>query len=107
MKGAAGSVRSLALHPDASAHPLLASVSLDRFLRVHDTNTRASVCKVYCKQQLTGVVWLPPSVGAAAGWHADAEHDTAERTEAQEGVARTITDGEGAKAHDKKKKKRN
>ena len=47
----AGSVRALALHP---GRPILASVGLDRFLRLHDTSTRALLAKVYLKQQLTG-----------------------------------------------------
>lgn len=51
LKGAAGCVRALALHPDL---PLLASVGLDRFLRVHNTATRKLLAKVYLKQQLTG-----------------------------------------------------
>lgn len=49
----AGSVRALAVHP---GRPLIASVGLDRFLRVHDTRTRQPVCKVYLKSQLTGAL---------------------------------------------------
>ena len=66
LKGAGGSIRALALHP---REPLLASVGLDRYLRVHSTNIRSSVMKVYLKQQLTGVCWLPvaaPQQAAAA-----------------------------------------
>jgi ribosome biogenesis protein NSA1 len=56
IKGIAGSVRQLRLHP---TEPLLASVGLDRFLRVHSTETRQLLAKVHLKQQLTGVCWLP------------------------------------------------
>ncbi len=56
IKGVAGSVRSLQLHP---TEPLIASVGLDRFLRVHCTETRKLLGKVHLKQQLTGVCWLP------------------------------------------------
>lgn len=44
-----GSVRSLAVHP---TEPLLASVGLDRFLRIHDTQTRQLQAKVFLKQQM-------------------------------------------------------
>lgn len=69
LKGAGGSVRTLALYPGVDADPLLASVGLDRFLRVHDLSSRASKGRVYLKQQLTAVVWLPVQqpAGAAAG----------------------------------------
>jgi ribosome biogenesis protein NSA1 len=56
IKGIAGSVRSLQLHP---TEPLIASVGLDRFLRVHCTETRKLLSKVHLKQQLTGLCWLP------------------------------------------------
>lgn len=46
-------MRSLALHP---SRPIVASVGLDHFLRLHDTRTRAPLAKVYLKQQLTGGV---------------------------------------------------
>lgn len=56
VKGATGSVRALALHP---TEPLLASVGLDRFLRVYSTATRKQLTAVYLKQQLTGVSFCP------------------------------------------------
>lgn len=57
LKGAGGSVRSLALYP--GPEPLVASVGLDRFLRIHDCSTRTGRARVYLKQQLTSVAWLP------------------------------------------------
>lgn len=70
LKGAGGSVRALTLHPssntaapsdaDEAGEPLLASVGLDRFLHVHSSATRKHLGKVYCKQQMVGVEWLPP-----------------------------------------------
>ncbi len=79
VKGAIGSVRSLALHP---TEPLLASVGLDRFVRVHSTTSRKQLCAVYLKQQLNGVSFCPAShqeeakecaqeQQAAAGRHGD------------------------------------
>lgn len=65
LKGAGGSVRSLALHP--GGEPLIASAGLDRFLRIHSTATKASAGRVYLKQQLTGVCWLPVRQVAVAG----------------------------------------
>lgn len=63
LKGAGGSVRSLALYP--GAEPWLASVGLDRFVRVHDTSTKAFKGRVYLKQQLTSLAWLPPAAVVA------------------------------------------
>ena len=64
LKGPAGAVTSLAMHPDL---PLIASVGLDRYCRVHNVASRALLSKVYLKQQLTAVTWaecpaqaLPP-----------------------------------------------
>ncbi|KAJ9515471.1 hypothetical protein QJQ45_016462 [Haematococcus lacustris] len=65
LKGSVGSVTALALHPDAS-QPLIATAGLDRHLRVYCSQTRALVCKLYCKQQLSGSVWLRPVTAAAA-----------------------------------------
>lgn len=51
-----GSVRALALHP---ALPLLASVGLDRHLRLHSTTSRACLAKLYLKTQLSDVAFCP------------------------------------------------
>jgi ribosome biogenesis protein NSA1 len=64
LKGATGSVRALALHP--GPEPILASVGLDRFLRLHSTASRKQLAAVYLKQKLTGLAWCPPAEGAAA-----------------------------------------
>lgn len=58
LKGSGGSVRGLALHPEA---PILASAGLDRWLRVYHTGTKKQLTKVYLKQHLTGVAWCPMS----------------------------------------------
>lgn len=76
LKDAGGSVRTLALYP--GPEPWLASVGLDRFLRMHDASTKAAKGRVYLKQQLTSVVWLPVQqpaapTAAAAGDGAAAE----------------------------------
>ena len=59
LKGPAGAVKALAMHPSL---PLLASVRLDRFLRVHNVGTRAVLSKLYLKQQLTAVTWAESPV---------------------------------------------
>jgi ribosome biogenesis protein NSA1 len=89
LKGAGGSVRGLALHP--AGEPLLASVGLDRFLRVHNTTGRESVGRVYLKQQLNAVCWLPrpaaaagPAAAAAAGPAAAAAGVEAAAVEAEQ-----------------------
>jgi WD40 repeat protein len=57
LKGVTGSVRSLALHP---THPLIASVGLDRFLRLHNTGRGGkSLEKFYLKTELNCAAWLP------------------------------------------------
>jgi len=43
LKGSAGSIRSLAIHPSA---PLIASAGLDRFLRIHDLGSRKSIARL-------------------------------------------------------------
>lgn len=52
LKGHGGAVRSISLHP---SRPLLASVGLDRHLRIHDTRTRECLTRLYMKQILTAV----------------------------------------------------
>lgn len=52
-KGQAGSVRSISGHPTM---PLAASVGIDRFLRVHDLQTRKLIHKIYCKTRLNRVL---------------------------------------------------
>ncbi|KAF1755408.1 hypothetical protein GCK72_021977 [Caenorhabditis remanei] len=52
-KGQAGSIRSISGHPTM---PLAASVGIDRFLRVHDLQTRKMVHKIYCKARLNRVL---------------------------------------------------
>ncbi len=51
IRGLAGGVRALAVHPTL---PVLASVGLDRYLRLHDTESRHMLAKVYCKTLPTG-----------------------------------------------------
>lgn len=50
-----GSVRCIQLSPDEN---FVCSVSLDKWLRVHDARTRKLMCKVYLKAALTSCVWL-------------------------------------------------
>uniref|UniRef100_A0A8R1DI56 G2/mitotic-specific cyclin-B3 n=1 Tax=Caenorhabditis japonica TaxID=281687 RepID=A0A8R1DI56_CAEJA len=52
-KGQAGSIRSICGHPTM---PLAASVGIDRFLRVHDLQTRKLVHKIYCKVRMNHVL---------------------------------------------------
>jgi len=55
IKGIAGSVRSVDLHPTAG---VIVSGGLDRYVRVHSTRTRASVAKLYVTSQVNVVRWL-------------------------------------------------
>ncbi len=54
LKGAGGAVRSICLH---SSRPLLASVGLDRHLRLYDTRTKRCLSTLYMKQMLTAVAF--------------------------------------------------
>lgn len=63
LKGPAGAVKSLAIHPEL---PIIASVGLDRFFRVHNVDSKALLCKLYLKQQLTAVAWSPDAPETAA-----------------------------------------
>lgn len=49
-------MRSLKL---ASDENLVCSVSLDKWLRVHDSRTRRMMCKIYLKAALTSCMWMP------------------------------------------------
>ena len=55
IKGIAGSVRSIALHPTAKT---IASGGLDRYVRIHSTRTRKSVAKIYVTSQVNAVRWI-------------------------------------------------
>ena len=66
-KGAGGCVRSLAV---SAAQPYFASVGLDRCLHVHHLETRARLRRVYLKQCLTAVLFVPGAPEAAAGGRA-------------------------------------
>uniref|UniRef100_A0A0N5AEI3 WD_REPEATS_REGION domain-containing protein n=1 Tax=Syphacia muris TaxID=451379 RepID=A0A0N5AEI3_9BILA len=48
-KGFAGSIRDIVGHPQS---PYVASCSIDRFVRLHDVNTKVLLKKVYCKVRL-------------------------------------------------------
>lgn len=50
----AGSIRDVAISPDGQG---IASVGLDRWLRVHDCATRKLKGKVYLKAQATACCW--------------------------------------------------
>lgn len=65
--------------------PLMASVGLDRFLRVHSTAAgQQALSKVYLKQQLTGVVWLRPDASqVAVREEAEEREDKATQSNAQ------------------------
>lgn len=55
-----GSIRGLDIYKDDVQCPrFIASVGLDRFLRIHDVNDKMMYLKLYCKYQLSGVIFLP------------------------------------------------
>ena len=87
-----GSVRALALHPTA---PLLASLGLDRHLRLHDTASRACLAKIYLKTQLAAAAFcptdpamLPPREQKEGQREAEAEADEEEEEEELEEAGR-------------------
>eukprot|EP00128_Syssomonas_multiformis_P012551 Colp12_sorted_trinity150504_noHs@35034 len=83
LPGFAGSVRALVMHPHL---PLVASCGLDRFVRVHNINTRRLMAKVYTKHRLNALLFesegavVPPvedqpeeNTGSAAAGTSDAK----------------------------------
>ncbi|KAK6013024.1 WD domain, G-beta repeat protein [Ostertagia ostertagi] len=52
-KGQAGAIRSIDAHPTA---PYVATCGIDRFVRVHDIDTRKLAHKIYCKTRLNRVL---------------------------------------------------
>jgi len=59
LKGACGSIRSMVMSEN---HPYIATVSLDRHLRVYNTNTNTLFQKIYLKQKLSAVVLIDENV---------------------------------------------
>jgi len=59
LKGALGSIRDMVM---SKSHPYLASVSLDRYLRVYNTNTNTLYRKIYLKQKLSSVILIDEEV---------------------------------------------
>ena len=53
-KGTTGSVRDIAIHPTL---PRLATVGLDRIMRVFDSESRQQLHRVYLRQQLNAVLF--------------------------------------------------
>jgi hypothetical protein len=53
-KGQSGSLREIQVHPTL---PMVASVGLDRHLRIHDIDTRKLLKEVYLTQKLTGCLF--------------------------------------------------
>lgn len=96
----AGSVRELAAHPEL---PVLASVGLDRYLRLHDRHTRQLLAKVYLKTLPTGVAFcptdasmLPPPAEPAAATQGSGKERRRRRGEAAAAAAGSEDDaGEG------------
>src|SRR5271154_6902664 len=60
--GPTGSVLSLDVYKPVNVSGILACVGLDRFLRLFDISTRASVGKIYCKSKMTSVLILDGSL---------------------------------------------
>lgn len=93
-------MRALALYP--AEEPLIASAGLDRFLRLHNTTTKASAGRVYLKQQLTCVCWLPVKQLTATTQQAAGQ---AQQHEAA-GLDGDVGNAAGNSKDKKKKKKR-
>ena len=75
-KGFAGGIRSINCH---ETKPIVASCGLDRFLRVHDIESKALLYKVYLKSRLNCVVMTP-------GWSVEEDRITENTDENTEDV---------------------
>jgi hypothetical protein len=62
--GPTGIVLSLDVYKTAEGSGVLACVGLDRFLRIYDMSTRASLGKIYCKTKMTSVLIVEGSLGS-------------------------------------------
>ncbi|CAF2447748.1 unnamed protein product [Rotaria sp. Silwood2] len=74
-KGVIGSIRSIDTHPTL---PLIASASIDQYVRIHNADTYRQVSKFYLKSRLTSVLFSP--------------HSTSNREEQQEKNVETINE---------------
>ena len=86
LKGPGGAVKGLALHPEL---PIVASVGLDRFLRVHDVDSKALLCKLYLKQHLTAVAWSDAQPQAAVD---EQDNGDVAKVAAAEGLSAAVSD---------------
>lgn len=59
LKGASGSIRNMVLSEN---NPYIATVSLDRYLRVYNTNTNSLFQKIYLKQKLSAIALIDENV---------------------------------------------
>jgi len=90
-RGANGSVRALARHPEM---PLLLTAGLDRHLRFNSTTSaRVELGRIYLKQFLNAVCFLP-WVGMPEGWK-PAGGETGGRTSDEEGPSPEPLEGGG------------
>ena len=55
------------MHRTAAGNGVLACVGLDRFLRLFDLRTRASIGNVYCKTKMTSVLIVEGSLQSRLG----------------------------------------
>lgn len=88
LKGAHGSLRALAMHPEL---PLLAAGGLDRHALLFHVHTHKLLGKAYLKQQLTGLAWAPVPVPDAAA-------EAAASSQQQDGQGEPAAEGEGQAA---------
>ncbi|CAF0781682.1 unnamed protein product [Rotaria sp. Silwood1] len=58
-KGVIGSIRSIDTHPTL---PLIASASIDQYVRIHNADTYRQISKFYLKSRLTSVLFSPHSI---------------------------------------------
>ncbi|XP_064621391.1 WD repeat-containing protein 74-like isoform X2 [Lineus longissimus] len=88
-KGFAGGIRSIECHPTL---PLIASCGLDRFLRIHDLNTKKLLHKFYLKSRLNCLLMK------SDGWETVPGGE--EITETAEDAEEGMEDGEGGEKDD-------
>jgi len=63
-KGVIGSIRSIDTHPTL---PLIASASIDQYIRIHNADTHRQISKFYLKSRLTSVLFSPHSISNREG----------------------------------------
>jgi WD40 repeat protein len=95
-RGSGGALRDIVHHPDPSM-PVVASVGLDRFLKIHHSITRRLIKRIYLKQKMNCILFSAETPTEEQDDEADVWGELERRTAgkpADSDIAKTIEQGE-------------